>query len=153
MLIKVLWTLGHVVILCVSIQDILSNELDELDEEFEGSLQISSVQNIHLAARREDLETVMFLKEPQNPLKKDKYGNTALHAAAQGGSLDVLKYFINEKHFNPACLGYRGGTPLHVATEHGCFDVIKYLIIEQQAEPWFRSQTLICRRQMDSTTP
>ena len=114
-----------------------SNELDELDEEFEGSLQISSPQNIHVAARRGDLETVMSLvdKECQNPLKKDKYGNIALHAAAQIGSLDMLKYFINEKHFNPACLGYRGGTPLHVATEHGCFDVIKYLIIEQQAEP------------------
>ena len=71
---------------------------NELDEEFEGSLQISSAQNIHLAARRGDLEAVIFLmdKDPQNPLQKDKNGNTALHAAAQGGSLDVLKYFIIE---------------------------------------------------------
>ena len=110
------------------------NELDELDEELEGSLQISSVQKIHLAARRGDLETVMFLvdREDQNPLQKDQYGNTALHAAAQGGSLDVLKYFINERDCNPACIGYLGGTPLHVATEHDCFDVINYLIIEKQ---------------------
>ena len=110
------------------------NELDELDEELEGSLQISSVQKIHLAARRGDLETVTFLvdREHQNPLQKDQYGNTALHAAAQGGSLDVLKYFINERDCNPACLGYLGGTPLHVANEH---DVIKYLVIEQQVEP------------------
>ena len=115
MLIKVLWKLGHVVILCVSIQDILSNELDGLDKEFEGSPQISSVQNIHPVTRRRDLETVVFLvdKERQNPLQRDKYGNTARHVAAQGGSLDVLKYFINDKHFNPACLGYLGGTPLH----------------------------------------
>lgn len=43
----------------------------------------------------------------------------------------MLKYFINEKDCNPACLGYLGGTPLHVANEH---DVIKYLVIEQQVE-------------------
>ena len=47
-------------------QDILANELDE---EFEGSLQISSVQNMP-----GDLETVIFLvdKEHQNPLQKDQ---------------------------------------------------------------------------------
>ena len=96
----------------------------------EGSVsQISSVQNMP-----GDLETIMFLvdSEHQNPLQKNQYGNTALHAAAQGGSLDVLKYFINERDCNPACLGYLGGTPLHVATEHDC---VKYLVIEQQVEP------------------
>ena len=74
-------------------------------------------------------------REHQNPLQKHQYGNTAPHAAAQGGSLDVMKYFINERDCNPACLGYLGGTPLHVGTEHDCFGVIKYLVIEQQVEP------------------
>ena len=54
---------------------------------------------------------------------------------AKGGNLDVLKYFIDERSWNPACLGHDGRTPLHVATEHAHFDVVKYLVIEQQVEP------------------
>ena len=85
-----------------------------MDEGFENNLQISSGHQItgdrselHLAARKGDLETVKFLtdKKHQNPLQKDEYGDTALHAAAKGGSLYVLKYFIGERSFNPACLG------------------------------------------------
>ena len=83
-------------------------ELEEL-EEFESTLEISSGQlitgntlGLHLAAMIGDLETVRLLtdKEHQNPLQKDKRGDTALHAAARGGSLDVLKYFIDEKNCN-----------------------------------------------------
>ena len=80
------------------------------------------------------MERVKFLtdKEHQNPLQKDEYGDTALHAAAQGGSLDILKYFINERNCNPACLGYRGRTPLHDASDCAHLDVVKYLVTEQQ---------------------
>jgi len=76
-----------------------------------------------LAAKRGDLETVKFLtdKKHQKPLQKDEHGNTALCAAAQGGSLEVLKYFINEKNCNPTC--------------HGHLDVVKYLVTEDQVEP------------------
>ena len=83
----------------------MSKELEEF-EEFESTLEISSGQlitgnrpELHLAAMRGDLETVRLLtdKEHQNPLQKDENGDTALHAAAEGGSLDVLKYFIDEK--------------------------------------------------------
>ena len=101
----------------------MSEELEELDE-FESTLEISSGQQItgntpelHLAAKKGDLETVRLLtgEEHQNPLQKDKHGNTVLHATAQGGSLDVLKYFIDKRNCNPACLGHHGRTPLHVA--------------------------------------
>ena len=121
-------------------QDRLSEELDELDEESECTLYVSSGHQItgskpelHLAAKRGDLERLKFLKD--NPLQKDEYGNTAVHAAAQGGSLDVLKYFIDKRNCNPACLGQHGRTPLHVATEHAHLDVVKYLVTEQQVEP------------------
>ena len=58
----------------------------ELDEE--STLQVSSgrqltesIPELHLAARRGDLERVKFLidNEHQTPLQKDKDGNTALH--------------------------------------------------------------------------
>ena len=72
----------------------MSRELDE-----ERTLQSSSghqltesIPELHLAAKRGDLERVKFLtdNEHQNPLQKDKYEDTALHTAARGGSLDVL---------------------------------------------------------------
>ena len=75
----------------------------------------------------------LVVKEHQNPLQKDKYRKTALHAAALGGSLDVLKYFIDEKNCNPACLGQYGRTPRHYACAH--LDVVKYLVTAQQVEP------------------
>lgn len=92
----------------------LQDKDDEVDQ-FEDTLKITSRKQITrnafkllLAAWREDLETVKFLtdKKHQKPLQKDEHGNTALHAAAQGGSLDVLKYFINEKNCNPTCHGH-----------------------------------------------
>ena len=66
------------------------------------------------------MERVKFLMDNahQNPLQKDEYGDTALHTAVEGGSLDVLKYFIDERNCNPACLGWHGRTPLHDATDH-----------------------------------
>ena len=125
-----------------AIQDPLSKELDELDEE--STLQVSSghqltesMPELHLAARTGDLERVrlLTLNECQHPLQKDEYGNTALHAAAQGGSLDILKYFIDERNCNPACLGQHGRTPFHEATKHAQLNVMKYLVTEQQVEP------------------
>ena len=83
---------------------------------------------------REVIWRVKFLidNEHQNPLQKDKYENTALHAAAKGGSLDILKYFIDERNCNPAYLGQHGRTPLHDATEHAHFDVVKYLLLSSR---------------------
>ena len=75
-----------------------------------------STPELHLAAKSGDLETVRLLtdKEHQNSLQKDKYGDTALHAVAWGGSLDVLKYFIDERNCNPACLGEHSVTHSYV---------------------------------------
>ena len=87
-----------------TIQDPLSRELDELDEE--STLQLSrghqitgSKPELHLAARREDLQTVRLLVDDQhqNPLQKDKYGDTALHTAAQGGSLTYSSISLRRK--------------------------------------------------------
>ena len=52
----------------------------------------------------------------------------------QGKSLNVLKYFIDDKNCNPACLGQHGRTALHVATEHAHLDVVKYFVTEQQVK-------------------
>ena len=46
----------------------------------------------------------------------------------------MLKYFVSEKNYNPACPGYRERTPLHLASFRGHLDVVKYLVIEQQVD-------------------
>ena len=75
--------------------------------------------------------------EHHNPLQKDKYGDTALHAAAQGGSLDVLKYFIDERDFfitdlkcSPNIPGRNGYYLLHYAAQGGHLHIVKYLTDE-----------------------
>lgn len=85
----------------------LQDKDDEVDQ-FEDTLKITSRKQITrnalkllLAAWRENLETVKFLTDK----------NTKNPAAAQGGSLDVLKYFINEKNCNPTCHGHCERTP------------------------------------------
>ena len=114
------------------------NELDELDEEFEGSLQISRVQNIRVAARREDLETLMFLvdKEHQNPLQKDQIWRYCSSCSCTRRKFRLAQVLHQCERLKP-CMSrlYLGGTPLHVATENDCFDVIKYLVTEQQVQP------------------
>ena len=94
------WTLN-----CTTIQDPLSKELDELDEERtlhlpSGHQLTDSTPELHVAAKRGDLERVKFLtdKEHQNPLQKDKYGDTTLHAAAEGGSIVCILLFFAFQH-------------------------------------------------------
>ena len=81
----------------------------------------SSGHELHLVSQKGDLEEVKRLTEEKelNPLQKDKDGMNALHYAARGGQLCVLKYFIEEQGHNPASQSSVGGlaewTPLHFA--------------------------------------
>ena len=74
-----------------SIQDPLYGELEECLYTLDISSEHKKTTELHRAARRGDLDTVRVLKEEkhQNPLQKDGKGDTALHAAAVGGSLEV----------------------------------------------------------------
>ena len=58
----------------------------------QASSEHHKTTELHCAARRGDLDTVRFLTEEkhQDPLQKDEKGDTALHAAAEGGSLEVF---------------------------------------------------------------
>ena len=70
----------------------------------------SSGYELHQATRRGDLELVMRLIQNDNfdPMEKDQNGDTALHCAAEGGNLAVLKFLIEESSLNPACLDFTG---------------------------------------------
>ena len=88
--------LQHIYICIPKYKDPLSKELDELDD-YEGSLQTSSGHQIsgntpelHLAARRSDLEAVKFLtdKEHQKPVSVSDHwhctGTVSSRSSGQG---------------------------------------------------------------------
>ena len=66
---------------------------------------------LHIVSRKGKLQEVKRLVEEEllDPLQKDKQGKNALHYAAWGGhSDDVLKYFIEDRGCNAACLDQDG---------------------------------------------
>ncbi|MCG8626127.1 MAG: ankyrin repeat domain-containing protein [Proteobacteria bacterium] len=96
----------------------------------------SSGLKLHRASLRGEIDTVKQLVETENvnPLLKDKHGDTALHWAAMGGGLSVMKFFI-EKGLSPACQGQYGRTALHAAAKFKHVELVQYLVGEQQVDP------------------
>jgi len=60
---------------------------------------------------------------------QDKFGNVALHNAARGGHLNVVKHYLaNAKSMDLNIQDNGGNTPLHTACENGNIDVAKALL-------------------------
>ena len=66
-------------------------------------------------------------------------GNTPLHYACEGGSIDIVRFLINDCHCDPAYHGHwYGRTPLDYACDSGKVDIVKFLVEECHCDP--RSQ-------------
>lgn len=127
-----------------NIQDVLDGELDDtfVGEE-QDDLNYSSYVKLHLASTKGELQEVKkLIKEKQlNPSKKfGKFGRNALHYAARGGHLNVLKYYIEDVGCNAACADRNGDTPLHYAAQFKHLSIVKYLVDKQQIEPFWRDE-------------
>jgi ankyrin repeat protein len=96
----------------------------------------------HIASEKGDLQEVMRLIEEEHlsPLQKDKRGLTAVHYAAIGGHLNMLRYFIEDRGCNAACQGQDRWTPLHYAARNSHLLLVQYLIEKQQVEPFSRNK-------------
>jgi hypothetical protein len=64
----------------------------------------------------------------------DWSGGTAVHAAAFGGRLDVVKWLVDEKKLNADAKNGAGMTLAHWATVTGHLEVLKWLIEEKNAD-------------------
>ena len=90
---------------------------------------------VHHAIVSGDLEQVkIMIKEGINPLDTDINDNTLLHFAAEVGSLDVLKYLIEDVSCNPSEKGWDGTTVLHAAAVKGKLAVVNYLLEDHNME-------------------
>ena len=56
------------------------------------------------------------------------YGNRAIHFASEGGSLAIVKFFIEKRGIDKDIKGSNGRTPLHCACEKGRISIVEYLI-------------------------
>ena len=66
--------------------------------------------------------------------KKDNGGWTALHLAAMGGHLEVVKYFLEKGGAEVNVKDNCGSTALHLAAWNGHLEVLKYLLEKGGAE-------------------
>ena len=62
-------------------------------------------------------------------------GRIALHLAAEGGHLQVIKYLVEQCKCNPSHSDCEGVTPLHMAAQCGHLEVVQYLTLEQRCDP------------------
>ena len=91
---------------------------------------------MYLAAERQQLEIVKYYldilpdgkKNPKANAIDDRYkGRTPLHAAAQSGSLEIMKAInAHLTDINPG--DAHGFTPLHLASSYGHLHIVRYLI-------------------------
>ena len=51
-----------------------------------------------------------------------------MHRAAINGTLDEVKYLVEEKGADVKAVNLDGSTPLHRASQNGHLDVVKYLV-------------------------
>jgi ankyrin repeat protein len=86
--------------------------------------------DLHGASKRGDLEAVKHLlaqKGADINLKDYWSGQTALHAAAVGGHLEIVKFLV-ESGADKEAKTKSALTPLHFAAIDGHFGIVKFLV-------------------------
>ena len=92
----------------------------------------------HIAAKRGDLRLLRYLlsENPSILPAVDMYHKPLLYRAIQSGSLDMVKYLIDEcqQDVQEKQSGAFGNTALHFASELGQLAVLKYFLEEKRAD-------------------
>ncbi|KAJ2806434.1 palmitoyltransferase akr1 [Coemansia guatemalensis] len=83
------------------------------------------------AAQKGDLKKVRYFAEEKGIFidKTDERGNSVLHLAVLGGSMDVIRYLVEERKANVNAISKEfDATPLFWAISHRKLDIVIYLI-------------------------
>ncbi|XP_071177571.1 putative ankyrin repeat protein RBE_0317 [Mytilus edulis] len=65
----------------------------------------------------------------------DTNGNTPLHAAAEGGFINIVRFLLERADINPKKRNMYGNTPLHAAAEGGFINIVKLLLERTDIDP------------------
>ena len=82
---------------------------------------------LHVASSNGHMNIVLYLLSKGCKLNDDKFTWHALHAACQGGHIDIAKHLIIYADVDPFCLDNRGNIPLHYAANSGDLHLVEYL--------------------------
>ena len=84
---------------------------------------------IHIAALNGNLEFIRIVTKYDHKMAnyKDKFGCTPSTYAAQGGSLDCLRYLIEKARADISVLTSKGQSLLHVAALSGHISIVRWL--------------------------
>lgn len=144
--------------------DVIVTDSDSSDEDDSDSDEDDSddeeITTLHEACLEGDVDEVKeFLKTDPDVELLDDLGWTPLHRAISGGSLEVVKYLIEERGADEFALcGKDGYTALHIAADWGRLDILKYLYTtyyQQQADDSdeITNNTIDIRTKVDDWTP
>lgn len=97
-------------------------------------MQVYKYKELYAAAEKGDLEKVKTLVEVEhcNPLDQDEQGYNALHWAAVGGSVNILKYFVKVGYaVNPPKSDDSPNKGQHLYKGHNLWSKMVYFLLRQ----------------------
>ncbi|XP_033764061.1 espin-like isoform X2 [Pecten maximus] len=96
---------------------------------------INGVTPVYFACQGGYLDILKLLVQKGGSLKMKAFdGMSGLHAAAQLGRLECIKWLINDQKCNPNDRDFDGASPLHFAASRGHYKVIDWLMKEGGAK-------------------
>ena len=82
-----------------------------------------------IAAFSKNLPIIRYLNSKNcNISILDDKGFNVIHISAKGGSLDILKFFIDGRYCNPDITDASGRTPLYLSAQEGHLEIVEYLL-------------------------
>uniref|UniRef100_A0A1X7TE03 Uncharacterized protein n=1 Tax=Amphimedon queenslandica TaxID=400682 RepID=A0A1X7TE03_AMPQE len=82
-----------------------------------------------IAAFSKNLPIIRYLNSKNcNISILDDKGFNVIHISAKGGSLDILRFFIDGRYCNPDITDAFGRTPLYLSAQEGHLEIVEYLL-------------------------
>ena len=82
-----------------------------------------------IAAFTKNLPIIRYLNSKNcNISILDDKGFNVIHISAKGGSLDILRFFIDGRYCNPDITDASGRTPLYLSAQEGHLEIVEYLL-------------------------
>uniref|UniRef100_A0A1X7U5Z6 Uncharacterized protein n=1 Tax=Amphimedon queenslandica TaxID=400682 RepID=A0A1X7U5Z6_AMPQE len=82
-----------------------------------------------IAAFSKNLPIIRYLNSKNcNISILDDKGFNVIHISAKGGSLDILRFFIDGHYCNPDITDASGRTPLYLSAQEGHLEIVEYLL-------------------------